>query len=65
MNTQLIRFDHARITKAHDVRKLGRCKCGGLLSEDMSVDLDGDWYHGVDLMSRLIATRSKSALIFD
>ena len=91
---KLVRFDHARVERAHDVRKLRVCKCGGLLSADMSVDLDGEWFHGrcfvklfgfsaltalprekqdrltlgdlgPDLMARLLATRSKSALLFD
>lgn len=42
----LVRFDYAAVEKAHDVRKLGACKCGGVLSKDMAVDLDGEWYHG-------------------
>jgi hypothetical protein len=42
----LIQFDYARIEKAHDVRKLVVCKCGGLASQGMAIDLDGEWYHG-------------------
>ncbi len=44
--TKLPRFDYATIERAHDVRKLGVCKCGGILSKDMAVDLDGEWFHG-------------------
>jgi len=42
----LIRFDHAFVERAHDVRRLVPCKCGGLAMKDMAIDLDGEWFHG-------------------
>lgn len=35
------------LSKAHDVRKLEGCKCGGLGRRDQSmVNIDGQWWHG-------------------
>lgn len=42
----LVRFDYASIERAHDVRGIRACACGGILSKEMSIDLDNEWFHG-------------------
>ena len=34
------------IRKAHDVRRLQGCQCGGLGMRDQMVKIDGDYWHG-------------------
>jgi hypothetical protein len=34
------------IKKAHDVRKLQPCKCGGLGMKPAMIKVRGDWWHG-------------------
>lgn len=44
---QLQRYNpELEVRKAHDVRKLEPCKCGGLGMRPQMIKVQGEWWHG-------------------